>query len=92
MVRGSLSDASAVSVHRYGLTELSSGVTGEDDVPLVKYAPQSQDGVDISDLVSIIVVHGLCGHPKRTWEENISYLHNSPAYRAKKQVIDRTVP
>ena len=36
MVRGSFSDASAVSVHRYGLTELSSGVTGEDDVPLVK--------------------------------------------------------
>lgn len=68
MVRGSLSDASAVSVHRYGLTELSSGVTGEDDVPLVKYAPQSQDGVDLSDLVSIIVVHGLWGHPKRTWE------------------------
>jgi hypothetical protein len=38
MVRDSLSDTSAISVYRYGLIELSSNVTGEDNIPLVKYA------------------------------------------------------
>jgi hypothetical protein len=59
----------ACPVERFGFTVLNTGVKGDGDIPLVKYEQFLPTALKSAfNIHSIVFVHGLWGHPRRTWE------------------------
>ncbi|KAH8899758.1 TPR-like protein [Thozetella sp. PMI_491] len=57
-------------VHRIGFTLLSKGEPASREQYRAKYVAQLTGYLDITDLRSILLLHGLRGHPRRTWEDD----------------------